>query len=81
MINYSNFDVSRNFRRQITVAHPLVINNQFYGGILWETEQLATFKQIIIPKSVQPKKYKFIQYRLPDWPDQISKNTQEFNSN
>lgn len=52
MINYSNFDISTNKRRQITVAFPLMVNDQYRGGVIWETQQLTTFKEIIIPKSL-----------------------------
>jgi len=79
-INYSNFGISTAKRRQITVAYPLILGNEFKGGIIWETEQLATFKQIILPRSFQPKKYPFVQYRLPDWPDQVAANNQQFRS-
>ena len=67
-INYSNFDIAKKKNRQITVAYPIVINGKFRGGILFENDQVRTFEEVIIPSSFKPKKFPFVQFRKPEYP-------------
>jgi hypothetical protein len=60
VINYSNFDIGINDHRVITIAQPIINNNKFYGGIIWEQNIEETFKEEIIPQSFKDKRYPFI---------------------
>lgn len=79
VINYSDFDIALKKRRIVTIAQPIFgydlwsEKEVFYGGILWESNLVDTFKNVLIPKSFRTKKYPFIQFRRPEYPYLIQK--------
>lgn len=94
VINYSDSDIALKKTRIVTIAQPIIQTDekgeeQFYGGILWESNLIDTFKNTIIPKSFTTKRYPFIQFRRPDYPymcqgskslEEVRKHSDDYNS-
>ena len=47
------------------------VRGKFVGTMVWESDFIDIFKQMLIPSSFYEKKYPFIQYRLPQFPTDI----------
>lgn len=70
-LDYSDFDLAHAKTRVSQQFYPLNINGSFIGTIVWESNLKEVFNQMLIPASFKTQRYPFIQFRLPEFPNEI----------
>lgn len=70
-LDYSDFDLAHSTTRVSSQSYPLKIDGSFVGTIVWESKLEDMFNQMLIPASFKTQRYPFIQFRLPEFPNEI----------
>lgn len=68
VINYQGYDIETDTNRCVKIAQPIMIGGKFKGAIVWESDLQKIIRDLVIPKSLLDRNYRYMQIRMPEYP-------------